>query len=32
LNGGLILPPDFVTDRHRALILALAAKLCLPAI
>jgi putative ABC transport system substrate-binding protein len=31
-NGGLILPPDNVTLRHRALIIALAAKHRLPAV
>jgi putative ABC transport system substrate-binding protein len=31
-NGGLILPPDNTTTRHRALIIALAAKLRLPAV
>jgi putative ABC transport system substrate-binding protein len=31
-NGGLILPPDNVTTRHRALIIALAARHQLPAI
>jgi putative ABC transport system substrate-binding protein len=31
-NGGLILPPDATTTRHRALIVALAAKHRLPAI
>src|SRR5262245_50112436 len=31
-NGGLILPPDSVTVRHRQLILALAASYRLPAL
>jgi putative tryptophan/tyrosine transport system substrate-binding protein len=31
-NGGLILPPDGITYKHRALIVALAAKHHLPAV
>jgi putative ABC transport system substrate-binding protein len=31
-NGGLILPPDGITSKHRALIVALAAKHRLPAV
>jgi putative tryptophan/tyrosine transport system substrate-binding protein len=31
-NGGLILPPDGITSKHRALIVALAAKHHLPAV
>jgi putative tryptophan/tyrosine transport system substrate-binding protein len=32
LNGGLILPPDGITFKHRTLIVALAAKHLLPAV
>jgi putative tryptophan/tyrosine transport system substrate-binding protein len=31
-NGGLILPPDGITFKHRTLIVALAAKHLLPAV
>jgi putative tryptophan/tyrosine transport system substrate-binding protein len=31
-NGGLILPPDGITSKHRALIVSLAARYRLPAV